>query len=128
MAIANIVIADATTPTPVNHTFVPIADGAEARYVNEAGANTLKGQETLGLDIKRASGNGNANTARLTLWDPTEVAAGDGTYSVKYGSSADLRFNFAQAATNQERLNLVTMAINALTAKKADIAGLIAQL
>lgn len=128
MPIGNIVVNDATTPTPVAHTFVPVQDGSEARYVNEAGAQTLKGQETLGLDIKRASSGGTANTARLTMWDPTEVAAVDGTYSVKYGSSADVRFNFAPQSTAQERLNLVTMTLNALTAKKSDIAGLIVQL
>jgi hypothetical protein len=129
MAIANIVVNDAATPTPIAHTFVPIQDGAEARYVNEAGAMTLKGQETLGLDIKRASsGSGNANVARLTLWDPTEVLGSDGTHTVAYGSSFDLRFNFAQKATPAERKDLLTLAINALTAKKDDMAGLRPQL
>lgn len=129
MAIANIVVNDATTPTPVAHTFVPIQDGAEARYVNESGAQTLKGQETLGLDIKRANGgSGNANVARLTLWDPTEVLGTDGTHTVSHGSSFDLRFNFAQKATLAERKNLLALAINALTAKKDDMAGLLPQL
>lgn len=128
MAIANISVADATTPTPVSHVFVPVQDGAEARYVNDAGAQTLKGQETLGLDIKRATGGTSPHTARLTMWDPTEVANADGTYRVNHGNSCDLRFNFAQASSLQERLNLITMAINAATAKKADMAGLLPQL
>lgn len=128
MAIANISVDDATTPTPVAHVFVPVQDGAEARYVNEAGSQTLKGQETLGLDIKRASGGTSPHVARLTMWDPTEVLNTDGTYRVNHGSSCDLRFNFAQASSLQERLNLMTMAINALTAKKADMAGLLPQL
>lgn len=128
MAIANIVVNDATTPTPVAHTFVPVQDGSEARYVNEAGAQTLKGQETLALDVKRNQAGGNPNTVRLSLWDPTEVAAVDGTYSVKYGSSFDLRFNFAQAEVLQGRRNVVRMAINALTVLEADIAGLKVQL
>lgn len=128
MPIGNIVVNDATTPTPVAHTFVPTQDGSEARYVNEAGAQTLKGQETLGLDVKRSSNGGTANTVRLTMWDPTEVAAPDLTYSVKYGSSADVRFNFAPQSTLQERKNLVRMTLNALTAKETDIAGLVVQL
>lgn len=128
MAISNIVINDATTPTPVAHTFVPVQDGAEARYVNAAGAQTLKGQETLGLDIKRASGGTSPHVARITMWDPTEVANGDGTYRVDHGSSCELRFNFAQASTLQARKDLLTMAINALTAKKDDMAGLLPQL
>lgn len=128
MAIANIVVADATTPTPVNHTFVPIADGNDARYVNESGANTLAGQETLGFSVKRASDGKSPNTVRLTMWDPVEVLGTAGTYTVDHGSSADTRFNLANNATLQERLNLVTMHIAALTAMKTAIAGLQPQL
>lgn len=124
MPIGNIVVADATTPTPVNHTFVPIADGNDAKYVNEAGAQTLAGQETIGFSIKRATDGKSANTARLTTWDPVEVLNVNGTYSVDHGSSCDTRCNFAQAATLQEKLNVVTMHINALIAMKNDIAGL----
>jgi len=127
MSMSNIVVNDVSTPTPIAHTFVPVADGANAKWVNGSGAQTLKGQETLGLDIKRATDARSANTARLTLWDPTEVAAVDGTYGVKYGNSADLRFNFAQGATAQERANSFEIAINAAIAKKADIIGLLAQ-
>lgn len=128
MAIANIVVADATTPAPVNHTFVPIADGNEAKYVNEAGAQTLAGQETIGFTVKRATDGKSANTARLTLWDPVEVLNVNGTYTVDHGSSADSRFNFAQAATLQEKLNVVTMHINALIAMKTAIASLMPQI
>lgn len=127
MAISNITASDATTPTPVVHTFVPVMDGPNAKYINDAGAFTLKGQETLGFEIKRATDNRSANTARLTMWDPVEVQAVDGTYSVSHGNSFDLRFNYAQAATLQKRLDLVTIAINVLTAKKADLAGLVVQ-
>lgn len=127
MAITNIVVNDATSPTPVAHTFVPVADGNNAKWVNGTGANTLKGQETIGLDVKRAADARAANTARLTLWDPVEVAAVDGTYSVKYGNSVDLRFNFSQQATSQQRSDAFDLAINAAIAKKADIVGLLAQ-
>lgn len=128
MAIANIVVADATTPTPVNHTFVPIADGNEARYVNDAGSQTLAGQETIGFNVKRATDGKSANVVRMTMWDPTEVQGPSGTYLVDHGNSADTRFNFAQNATLQERLNTVTMHINALTAMKSAISGLQPQL
>lgn len=128
MAIANIVVADATTPTPVNHTFVPIADGNDAKYVNEAGAQTLAGQETIGFSVKRATDGKSANTARLTLWDPVEVLNVNGTYSVDHGSSADTRYNFAQSATLQEKLNVVTMHINAQIAMKSAIASTMPQI
>lgn len=128
MPIGNIVVADATTPTPVNHTFVPIADGNDARYVNDAGAQTLAGQETIGFSVKRAADGKSANTVRLTMWDPVEVLGSSGAYSVSHGSSMDTRGNFAQAATKQERLNLITMHIAALTAMKNAIADLQPQL
>lgn len=123
MAIGNVVVADATTPTPVNHTFVPIQDGADARYVNETGAQTLAGQETLRFQNKRAADGKAPHQSQITIWDPTEVA--DGTlYKVSHGNSADCRFNFAQASSVQERLNIVKMMYNALDALKAEIASI----
>lgn len=127
MALANIVINDATTPTPVAHTFVGIQDGSDARYVNDAGSITLKGQETLGLTIKRSVNQTQAHIARFTMWDPNEVTI-DGVAVVTHGSSCDCRFNFAPGSSEQERLNLLTMAINGLTAKKSDMAKLLPQL
>lgn len=121
MAIANVVLQDATTPTPVSHTFVPIQDGANAKYVNES-AQTLKGQETLQFNAMKSSDGKQASKASITMWDPTEVAGVAGVYEVAYGSSADLRFNFAPQATLLERQNLVRMAKNAITAFEADLA------
>lgn len=127
MAIANIVVNDGKS-TPVAHTFVPIQDGADSRYVNDTGASTLAGQETLGLAIRRA-GNGNAaHTARLTVWDPVEVTAADTTVSVSHGSSADLRFNFAPNSTEAERKDVVMLAVNAVIGKITDITKLLPQL
>lgn len=128
MAISNISVNDATTPTPVAHVFVPIQDGSDARYVNDAGAQTIKGQETIGLSIKRASTNGSAQVARATMYDPKEVSNGDGTYTVSHGNSSDCRFNFSPMATEQERLDLMTMTIALLSAKKSDMCKLLPQL
>lgn len=128
MSIGNIVVNDAAT-TPVAHTFVPIQDGADARYVNEAGALTLKGQETLGVAIKRAANPSLAHTARITMWDPKEVTdANTGLPVIDHGNSADLRFNFSDKSTVQERKDIVKMSVNAALAKIDDIAGLIPQL
>lgn len=130
MALANIAVNDATTPTPLSHVFVGIADGKQARYVNDAGAQTLKGQETLNFDVDRvtSSAQSKPNHVAVSMWDPKEVAAVDGTYSVSHGSSSKTDFNFAQKATAQERLDLVTMHINALTALKSDIVAMIPKL
>jgi hypothetical protein len=127
MAIANIVVNDGKS-TPVAHTFVPIQDGADARYVNDAGAQTLAGQETLGLKISRSANGTQAHTVRITLWDPTEVVNADTTVSVDHGSSADLRFNFAPNSTEAERKDVVMLAVNAAIAKISDITKLLPQL
>lgn len=125
MAIANVVVNDATTPTAVAHTFVPVQDGNDARFVNDTGALTLKGQETLGITIKRTDNPSLAHTARLTMWDPTEVTGTDGVVKIDHGNSADCRFNFSPLSTEQERLNLVTMTINGLTAQKTAMTKLL---
>lgn len=133
MALANISVNDATTPTPVAHVFIGIADGNQARYVNDAGAQTLKGQETLQFTVNRVlssakSQQNKPNYVAVKMWDPKEVNNGDGTFTVAYGSSSVTEFNFAQAATAQDRADLVTMHINALNALKADIVALIPRL
>lgn len=115
MPIGNIVAADATTPTPVNHTFVPIADGNNARYVNEAGAQTLAGQETISFDVNRGV-NGKASTVRQTLYDPVEVQSADGVYTVSHSCRLATNGTFDAKSTEQERRNAVKMHINALTA------------
>jgi len=118
MAIANVVVADATTPTPVNHTFVPVQDGKNARWVNDAGAQTIKGQEVLTLDIKRAAANGTPSSARVYTLDPKEVANSDGTYKVDHKCECATDFKCDASATRQERLDSLTLHINTLIALK----------
>lgn len=127
MAIANIVVNDGKA-TPLAHTFIPVQDGAKARYVNDAGALTLKGQETLALDITRTTSSNQASTAKLSLWDPVEVTDVTGVTTVDHGSSAEARLNFAPNSTEAERTDVIMLLVNALTAKKSDIAKLLPQL
>lgn len=130
MALANIVLNDATSPTPVAHTFVGIADGNRAVYVNED-SETLKGQETLRYNVDRVSSSANTtkpNVASVSLYVPKEVEGADGAYAVSHGSSFVTTCNFAQKATTQERLDGVTMHIAALVALKDDIVNLRAKL
>lgn len=123
MAIANVVIADATPATPVNHTFVPIADGKNMRWINDTGAQTLAGQETLAVDVFRSANTKEPHTSSLKIYDPVEVLGVGGTYAVDHSCSSDVRFKFAPGSTAQERLNMVRMTKNALTALETYLSG-----
>lgn len=124
MAIGNITINDATTPTPIAHVFVPVADGDDARYVNTAMALTLQGEESLGFSVKRSSTDKQPTTVRCTVYDPKEVTdSSTGLVSIGYSNSADSRFSFSTKASLQERLDAVTLMINFLTVMKAKIAA-----
>lgn len=73
MTIANIVLVDATSPTPVSHTFVPIADGAISQWINSTGALSVSGQESLKVEITRGKTDTADSTARVVLVDPQEA-------------------------------------------------------
>lgn len=122
MAIANVVLADAAT-TPVNHTFVPIADGSEPRWINSTGAQTLAGQEALSVSIVRSTADKSPHSSRVTLYDPVEILGTSGTYTVDHASSADCRFKFPPNSTAQERKDVVRMMKNALTALEDTLCG-----
>lgn len=124
MAMSNISVNDGKA-TPVAHVFVGIADGNDARFVNDAGALTLKGQETLNVTIKRSTSATQASTARITMWDPVEVTDATGVTKVDHGSSADLRWNFAPGSTEAERKDIVMLAVNAAIAQITTITKLI---
>jgi len=130
MALANIVLNDAASPNPFVHTFVGIADGNRAVYVNED-SETLKGQEVLRYNVDRVSSSANTtkpNVASVSLYVPKEVETADGAFTVSHGSSYVTTCNFAQKATFAERLDGITMHINALIALKDDIVNLRAKL
>lgn len=73
MTIASIVLVDATSPTPVSHTFVPIADGAISQWINSTGALSVSGQESLKVEITRGKTDTADSTARVVLVDPQEA-------------------------------------------------------
>lgn len=108
----SIVLADAET-TPVNHTFVPIQDGPESKWVNTTGAITISGQETLAVEIQRAKTDAAQNKARVVIWDPVEVTV-DSQTTVARGCSGAANFTFAPGASVQEKKNVLKMLANAL--------------
>lgn len=124
MSLTNIVIQDGAV-TPLNHTFVGVSDGPVARYVNEA-AQTLPGQETLTYTVNRAAGAKGTQPARasVNLSLPKEVDNGDGTYAVSHSNNITTNCTFARKSSLQERLDAITLHIDALNELKADIANL----
>lgn len=126
MAIANIVVKDSAA---VDHTFIPVADGKNAQWSNGTGAITLRGEETLGYNISRASGNKTADTVRMTVYDPKESTDPlTGLVKVAHGNSSDVRFNFNPNATLVDRKDLVAMTKNWIIAYEAKISALEVQL
>lgn len=108
---ATIVLADAET-VPVNHTFTPIQDGPEAKYINSAGATILASQETLAVEVSRGKTDESPSKGRVVLWDPKEGTV-DSKTVVLYGNSGSANFTFAPAATVQEKKNVMKMLVQA---------------
>lgn len=112
-AIGNIVLADATSPTPVNHTFGPVTtDGAKAKFANRA-ALTPRGFETLQIEVLSPNGSQGAHRVRASMGDPTEVTS-NGVIVIDHINSCEHVFNFSQSSTEQERRDIVKMTANLL--------------
>lgn len=111
--IGNIVLADATSPTPVNHTFAPSStDGARAKFANRA-ATTPRGFETLVIEVVPPNGSQGAHRVRASMGDPTEVTS-NGVIVVGHINSCEVVFNYSQSSTEQERRDLAKMLANLL--------------
>lgn len=108
----SIVLADAES-TPVNHTFLPLQDGAEAKLVNTTGSTILSSQETLAVEITRPKTDTAQATARVVIWDPVEGTV-DGQTVVLRGLSGSASFKFPPGSTLQEKKNNVRLLANAL--------------
>lgn len=104
--------------TPVTHTFTPIQDGPEAKFVSAMGATILSAQEVLTVEVLRPKTDTAQQTARVVIWDPVEGAV-DGQQTVLRGSSAACVFKFPPGATLQEKKNIRRLMFGALA--NADI-------
>jgi hypothetical protein len=110
---SSIVLQDAAA-TPVSHTFLPIQDGPVARFINETGAVTLAGQETLEVEVIRPKTDAAQQTGRVVIWDPVEGSV-DGQTKVLYGLSAAANFKFPPGSSLQQKKDIVKMLSYALT-------------
>lgn len=124
MSVPNVVLGDAQSPTPVNHTFTPIQDGPDAKFVNMSSGTILAGQETLAVEILRPKTDAAQATARVVIWDPVEGTVDGQTVALR-GAAASASFKFAPGCTEQEKKDIVKMLANALI--NADIVNAIAK-
>lgn len=109
-ALAPIVINDAET-TPVAHTFDPVTtDGSLAQLANRT-ATSPKGFEILRMEVKAPANGSSAYRLLIGFNDPVEATV-NGVQTVVRNCSADLRLNFSQDSTAQERKNLLKMMSN----------------
>lgn len=108
MAIGIINLSDATPGTPAVHSFTPIASGRKAEFVNMAGALTVRGQETLTLEVIRAKTDNAENSARAVLVLPQEATA-DGVTTRVGEVSISLSVRATKSIPKQAVLNALAM-------------------
>lgn len=111
-AIANLTINDGQA-SPVAHTFaVGTTDGQQAKWVEKSAANSL-GYFPLTYSVRLSKSATGANVVEIGLSTPT--LDGTVTNAVARKSTASVRFNFSQAATQQEMKDLVAYVTNFLS-------------
>lgn len=111
-AIANLTVNDGQA-TPVGHTFaVGTTDGQKATWLEKSAGSSL-GYYRLTYSARAASSSSAADVVEVTLSLPS-ISTVDNVVSLARRSSATLRFNFAQSATDQERKDLVAYVTNFL--------------
>lgn len=114
----SLVLADRTTPTPVNHTFTPsgINQQGVGEVVNSSGVPV--GSERVTVSMKK-SNTRYKGSVRLTL--PvlvTETINGVSNPVVARVAYVNMDFSFDEKSTEQERKNAVGMAADALASGK----------
>lgn len=118
-AIAPIVINDATTPTPVAHTFAPVTtNGSQSKYADRA-ASLPAGYLKLEHEITPPSGARTTYQLNVGYQFPV-VKPIDGVDTVVRYSAGKLTLNFDPSSTAQERddaLTLLTGFLNNATVK-----------
>lgn len=107
----NIVLQDATTPTPVNHTFTPQSNAGNKAIVAEAGVTKI-GEPRLELTTDFRRGAGRKFLSSMLLVVPVVQMRNDGGITspvVVRTAVIDAKFSFDQASTEQERKDIIAM-------------------
>lgn len=117
--LVNTVLADRTTPTPVNHTFVPVdrIDGGIG-ILERKGASYL-GNEVLSVSYRATPAGRLKSVAKLAV----PIVADETINGIIYPRRlrvgyAEVRFDFDQQSLTQERDDLVGMTMSLLDPAK----------
>lgn len=82
---ANIVLNDATSPTPVAHTFKPLSlVNNQGKYAETTGA--LKGWNRIQCDIRPAAANNGGHRVTWKITQPILIDPDDGECCVPHGA------------------------------------------
>lgn len=118
--IAPIAVADATSPTPVTHTFNPVSSGPVALYRESLTAIPLVGQGIMEL-VNRSGSDAALQRVRVKMMLPAleqvtgQNAAGyTAAPKVAYTNSVIIDFLLPNRGTVQQRKDLRTMLKNSL--------------
>lgn len=112
-AIANLTINDGLA-TPAAHTFSVVGTtGQKATWADKV-SGVPAGYSRITHEVREAKSASGAHSTITGMEMPT-MATVDGQLKRVRVSSAQLRFNFAQDSTDQERKDLVAYAINFLS-------------
>jgi len=116
----NIVLTDATSPTPVNHTLVPVSNDTGVAVVAESNV-TQTGELRLEITPRQRRGAGKKFLVDMKLVKPTVVTETINGVAVNKVARVNLfsgTFSCAEDSTEQERKDLVKMVASALDASK----------
>lgn len=116
----NIVLADATTPTPVNHTLTPQNNEAGVALVAEA-SSTKVGETRLSITPKFKRGGGKKFLTDVLFTVPvtaTETINGISVPKVVRNAVISATFSFDEMSTEQERKDCIAMFRSALDPSK----------
>lgn len=114
----NLVLADRTSPTPVNHTFTPV--GINQQGVGEVAniSGVPVGYERVTVSMKKTNTRYRGQV-RLTIpVVQTETINGIDRPVVVRTAYVDMNFSFDETSTEQERKNAIGMAADSLGASK----------
>lgn len=118
-ALANVVLTDRATPTPINHMFTPRGhEGTDGGRVVEAGVTAIADNLFTVEPRKTPQGRHKVKLHLVLPVVQNKIEDGVSSYVVTRVSRATVEFDLASDSTEQERKNLVGMIYSSLDPSK----------